>query len=133
MKRKAPIVRQFMTRLPVELEQCETVAEAIRIMQQHQIRHLPVIRSFRLQGIVSQRDILEARVRHGDAVERMLLGDVCREDVLTVSPVDPVDVVARQMLDRKAGSAIVMDGGFVVGIFTSIDALRVLCDLFGQH
>ena len=43
-----------------------------------------------------------------------------------VRPDTLVDEVARQMLSRKVGSAVVIDGGFVVGIFTTTDALRVL-------
>ena len=44
-----------------------------------------------------------------------------------------IDEVAEQMLDRRVGSALVMDGGFVVGIFTATDALRFLCEWFGPN
>ena len=132
MRKKAPQVREHMTHLPVESDRCETVAEAVRLMDDRQIRHLPIMTGSRLRGIVSQRDILAARLRHGEALDEMPLEAICHADVLTVSPLTPVDQVAEQMLTRHVGSAVVVDGGYVVGIFTTADALRVLCALFAK-
>ncbi|MDP6721965.1 MAG: CBS domain-containing protein, partial [Pirellulaceae bacterium] len=132
MRRKPPHVRDHMTHLPVESDRCETVAEAVRLMDAHQIRHLPIMTGSRLRGIVSQRDILAARLCHGDALDEMPLDSICRTDVLTVSPVAPIDQVAEQMLARHVGSAVVVDGGYVVGMFTTTDALHVLQALFAK-
>jgi CBS domain-containing protein len=118
-----------MTRLPTEVEHCEYVAEAISVMKSHGIHHLPVMSGSHLKGLVSQRDLLNARVEHGDALDAMPLDDICQQDVLSVNPDTLVDDVARQMLERKVGSAVVIDGGFVVGIFTTTDALHVLSNL----
>ena len=131
MRGKPPIVRDCMTHLPVESERCETVAEAAKLMESHHIRHLPVMSGSHLKGIVSQRDILSARLRYGEAAQGMVLEEICSKDVLKVGPLTPVHEVAGQMLDRKMGSAVVVDGGYVVGLFTSTDALRLLQTLFG--
>jgi CBS domain-containing protein len=120
-----------MTHLPVEAERCDTVADAARAMETKQIRHIPVMSGARLKGIVSHSDILAARVAHGSCADDLELEDICQADVLTVSPLLRLDEVAEQMLERRAGSAVVMDGGFIVGIFTATDALRFLCDWFG--
>ena len=101
-------------------------------MDTHQIHHLPILTGSRLRGIVSQRDILAARLRQGDALDEMPLESICSADVLTVSPVTPVDQVAERMLTRRVGSAVVVDGGYVVGIFTTADALRVLSAIFAK-
>ncbi len=132
MRGKAPAVREYMTHLPAEIERCETVAEAIALMEKHQIRHVPVMSGAHLKGIVSQRDILTARLRYGGQLEKMPVEEICQPEVLTVGPVAAVNDVAQQMLDRGAGSAVVVDGGFVVGIFTTTDALRVLSQLFSR-
>jgi len=131
MRGKPPIVRDCMTHLPVEGERCETVADAARLMESHHIRHLPVMSGSHLKGIVSQRDILLARLRYGEAAEAILLEEICSKDILKVGPLTPVNEVAGQMLDRRLGSAVVVDGGYVVGLFTSTDALRLLRTLFG--
>lgn len=131
MRGKPPIVRDCMTHLPVEAERCQTVADAASLMESHQVRHLPVMSGSHLQGIVSRSDILSARLRHGDNAEGMMLEEISSQDVLQVSPLTPVNDVAAKMLDRRLGSAVVVDGGYVVGVFTSTDALRCLRTLFG--
>ena len=107
-----------MTQLPADVERCETVAEAMALMESHQIRHIPVMSGTHLKGIVSQRDILAARVRFANRLSDMSVEEICQRDVLTVSPLACVNEVPEQMLDHGAGSAVVVDGGFVVGIFT---------------
>ena len=132
MKRHAPPVREYMTHLPVEAERCETASDAETMMQQHEIHHIPVMSGSHLKGIVSRRDLLEARLRLGDRFAQAALEDVCTTAVLTVSPVDSIDEVVRKLLAQNAGSAVVIDSGFVVGIFTKTDALRFISDFFGQ-
>lgn len=131
MRRKAPKVQEYMTHLPLEAELFETVADAVRVMEAGRIRHIPVMSGARLKGIVSRSDILRARVTHGSALDEMPLDEICQTDVLTVPPTMRVDEVAQQMLSRRVGSVVVIDGGFVVGIFTATDALRFLRDWFG--
>lgn len=132
MKRHAPQVREYMTRLPVEAERCETVAEAESIMEQHQIHHVPVMSGSHLKGIVSERDLLAAKAERGEQYLETSLEEICQADVLTVAPVESIDEVARKLLERRVGSAVVIDSGFVVGIFTTSDALRFIGDFFGQ-
>ncbi len=132
MKRHAPQVREYMTHLPVEAERCETAEDAEAMMQRRSIHHLPVMSGSHLKGIVSQRDLLEAKVRLGNQFAATPLEEVCSKEVLTISPLDPVDDVVRKLLDRNAGSAVVIDSGFVVGIFTTTDALRFIAAYFGD-
>jgi len=43
-----------------------------------------------------------------------------------VGPETPVGEAIETMIDRKLGSAIVCDGDRVLGVFTTVDALRAL-------
>ena len=128
---KAPIVRERMTRLHVEIERVDNVANAIRLMELFDVRHVPVMNGSHLEGVISERDILRARI--DTDIDDISLQEICSRNVLTVGPLTPVDQVAQQMLERRVGSAIVVDGGYVVGIFTSSDALRTLTEIFGKH
>lgn len=132
MRVKPPIIREYMTRIPVEAERCETIRDAIALMETHKIRHIPVMSGSHLVGIVTERDVMRARIEHGGRLGVLELTDICQRDVLSVSPMTPVDEVVRRMLGRNTGSAIVVDGGFVVGIFTTTDALRLLRDFFSD-
>ncbi len=132
MRRHAPNVRVYMSHLPVEAERCEGAEEAMALMQQHNVHHLPVMSGSHLKGIVSLRGLLQARFELGDRFSATPLEQICRSDTLTVSPVEPIDEVARKMLQRGTDAAAVVDSGFVVGVFTSTDAMRFICDFFGQ-
>ena len=132
MRRHAPQVREYMTHLPVEAERCERAGEAMALMQQHDIHHLPVMSGSHLKALVSLRDLLQARAELGDRFSSTPLEQICASEALTVSPVDPIDEVARKMLQRGADGAAVLDSGFVVGVFTTTDAMRFICDVFGQ-
>ena len=104
MRGKLPAVRQYMTRIPVEVERCETVADALEVMNAHQIHHIPVMNGSHLQGIVSHRDVLQAIVDHGDAARAMALEEVAESNVVTVGPLTPINETAAEMLQRNAGS-----------------------------
>lgn len=129
---KAPIVQKFMTRLPQEMERVDNVATALSLMKKLGIHHVPVMRGLHLVGVVSERDILQARIRAGKNVDGLPIEEVCQRDVLQVNPMTPVDEVAKKMLARNADCVMVVDGEYVVGIFTSTDALNILTSLFGK-
>jgi acetoin utilization protein AcuB len=48
------------------------------------------------------------------------------QDVFTVGPTTPLGEAIETMIDREVESAIVCDGDRVLGVFTTIDALRAL-------
>ena len=95
MKHKSPTVREYMTRLPVEVERCDTVGDAAKLMESHGIRHIPVLSGLDLVGVVSERDIREARIRFGKKCDKRGLEEICTRDVARVSPVDSVTAAAK--------------------------------------
>ncbi|HEY3240899.1 MAG TPA: CBS domain-containing protein [Acidimicrobiia bacterium] len=52
------------------------------------------------------------------------LGDIMSGKVFSVTPVQSVTEVAQAMVQRRVGSAVVIDGPWLLGIFTERDALR---------
>lgn len=59
--------------------------------------------------------------------------EVMTPDPYTVSPDVSLGRVVGEMAEHKYGCAIVQqDNGKVVGIFTAVDALRVLANLMGR-
>jgi len=46
-----------------------------------------------------------------------------------VSPDAPIDEVVQEMAGKKFGSAVVIDNGKVVGMFTATDALAAFAEL----
>jgi len=55
-----------------------------------------------------------------------LVRDVMNEDLLTVDPTATVISAARRMFTRRVGSALVVRGDDIEGIFTERDIMRAL-------
>ncbi|MGH8991525.1 MAG: CBS domain-containing protein [Acidimicrobiia bacterium] len=54
------------------------------------------------------------------------LGDVMSGKVFSVTPAQSVTEVAQTMIQGRVGSAVVIDGPWLLGIFTERDALRAV-------
>ena len=125
-----PRIGQFMTRTPYTIDHDQPLVRAHELMRTHQIRHLPVLQNGKLLGLVSIRDLhLIETLRDVDPSE-VPVEDAMAEEPYTVSPEEPLDVVAAIMADHKIGSAVIVDSGEVQGIFTTVDALRALLHLW---
>lgn len=123
-----PRVREFMTTMPQTIEGRSSLAEARDTMYERSVRHLPVVNDGSLVGIVSERDIAlcEALGMKPDSVE---IKAVMRERVFTCGPEAHLHAVAHEMAAHKYGSAVVVEVERpvkVVGVFTTVDALRAL-------
>lgn len=121
-----PPISRYMTRQPWTIEPGATLTAAHRLMRRHAIRHLPVIGAGKLVGIVTERDLhLIETLRDADP-DQITVDDAMTETVYVAAPTDEVSDVVDRMAADKLGSAVVMQGPHVDGIFTSIDALYVL-------
>jgi acetoin utilization protein AcuB len=125
------IVEQHMTVSPVVIGVGETLSDAHRVMRERGIRHLPVLDAGRLVGVVSQRDLYLAESLSGVDPATDTVREAMSGEPYTVSPGAPLDEVAATMAERRLGSAIVVDRGAVIGVFTTVDALRALASLAG--
>jgi acetoin utilization protein AcuB len=105
-----------------------TVRDAHRLMQEHGIRHLPVVDDGELVGIVSERDlhVIEALA---DALVAVPVERIMREHPFVVTSDTALDEVALIMANGKYGSAIILGRDGVEGIFTTVDACRALSDV----
>ena len=127
--RKTMPVRECMSHLPAEVDRRDPLSEAVRQMREQHCHHMPVMDGPRLFGILSREDLHEVALREGTSTAEPVVGDVCTGDPLTVEPMTPIVEVAQAMIDRQVGSALVTDGGVLVGIFTNTDALRLIAGL----
>jgi acetoin utilization protein AcuB len=119
-------VQNFMTLGAVVIGSDGTLAEAHAVMRARGIRHLPVVDGGRLVGVVSQRDLYLLETLRGVDREAERVREAMTPDPFTAAPDAPLDEVAARMAEHKYGSAVVVDRGSVIGVFTTIDALRAL-------
>ena len=121
-----PTVGQYMTSSPHWIGADHSLSEARIMMREHRIRHLPVLRGAELVGIVSERDLGLIEACPTFERRRVPVEEAMTPTPFTASPVTPLHEVARVMAERKCGSAVVVDGGAVVGVFTTTDAAEGL-------
>lgn len=100
-KSKAETVRQAMTSPPITVSPWSSVSEAARLMTEHGINRLPVLKGDQLVGIVTRTDLVRAFTRSDEEIEREL-----RDDVLTRTlwlDGDSVEIEVRRGAVKLAG------------------------------
>lgn len=123
-------VDEFTTPDPVTVNEGLNIDALQLLMEQHGIRHLPVVRDNTVVGVISDRDVrLVAGLSAAEKLQ-VCAGDIMAADPLTVSAATPLDEVAYLMSEKKVGSVIVNDEqGQFLGIFTATDALNALIEI----
>jgi acetoin utilization protein AcuB len=121
------LVVERMTRNPVTITGSATVGQALEIVKEHRLRHLPIVDDREiLVGIVSEKDLLRAS---SDApVEKVMT-----KDVITVTEYTALEEAARIMADHRVSSLPVMRNGKLVGIVTETDLFQIFLELLAAR
>jgi acetoin utilization protein AcuB len=124
-----PAIQRYMSTSPHTIGAEQTLHKAQKVMQEHKIRHLPVMQANQLVGIISERDIQLVLGIGGVDADQLTVEDAMTQDVISVDPDAGLDEVAALMVERKAGSVVVTQNHHVVGIFTTVDGMLALSEL----
>ena len=119
-------IEQFMTKSPLTIGHDQPLSAAHQLMRDHDIRHLPVLDGANLVGIVTQRDLHLIETLKDVDPTTVLVSEAMSAEVYTVGPHATIRKIVSQMATHKYGSVVVMQDEQVVGVFTTLDALRVL-------
>ena len=128
-------VRRWMTENVITITPQTTLPEAQRIMLEHKIRRLPVVKSGKLVGIVTLGDIREAKPSDATTLSiyelNYLMDRLTAKDFMTPNPITitadaTIAEAARLMVEHKIGGLPVIDHGDLVGIITETDFCRLL-------
>ncbi len=129
------LAKDIMTENPVTSTELMSVAEALGLLYELDVRHLPVVRGRELVGIISDRDFNEftgaAEDDVIDAVESArsaTVGNFMNTSPVKVDPETNVRDVVELMLLHRVGAVPVadLDTGDLLGIVSYVDLLRVL-------
>lgn len=113
------------------------VKEAMRILQEKRIRHLPVVEEGRLVGIITDRDLRSVAPSPATSLsiyeinyllDKLTVKEVMTKKVFTVSPETELEEAARLILERRIGALPVVKDGTLVGIITETDLLRAFLE-----
>jgi acetoin utilization protein AcuB len=126
---KPLLVDDCMSPMPYTIQQDSSMADAHVRMREHQIRHLPVLDGEQLVGLLSMRDLHIMETLKDVDPDRVMVKDAMTENPYAVQVGTPLREVAINMNARKYGSAVILDQTRVVGVFTTVDAMRVLANV----
>ena len=136
-------VRDWMTGEPVTIGDCAPIANARTLMRQHRIRHLPVTREGELVGIISDRDLREARPVVATlagasesflaALERTEVGVLMASPCVTIGPDEPLERAAELMHSHRIGALPVVADGRILGLLAETDLLLLLVGALGTE
>lgn len=123
-------VEEFTTPDPVMVPDTASIEEMAELMEQHDVRHLPIVRDGGVVGVVSDRDLRLALGLSAERRNQVTARDIMAADPISVLADTPLDEVAFDMSERKIGSVLVYEeSGDYLGIFTVTDALNALIEI----
>ena len=129
------LAKDIMTENPVTATELMSVAEALGLLYELDVRHLPVVRGRELVGIISDRDLRSfSEATEDEAIEAVenarssTVGNFMNTSPVKVDPETNIREVAELMLLHRVGAVPVadLDTGDLLGIVSYVDLLRVL-------
>ncbi|HEY3933427.1 MAG TPA: CBS domain-containing protein [Gemmatimonadales bacterium] len=135
-------VYDLMTTPVVTIRSDKRLVVVDEVMQWHHIRHIPVIgNDGRLIGIVSHRDLLSAavstlavKIAAAERRQHLAMSEVERimnRNVISIGPDAPVQEAAALLRTKRVGCLPVVEGGYLLGIVTESDMVRLVEHLPG--
>lgn len=128
-----PTIHDFMSTTPHSIGSDQTIETANKLMKDHHIRHLPVLTAGQISGVLSDRDLKLAMSLKGVEPHSTQVSEVSESEVFLVRPDSKLDEVVKMMAEKKIGSVLVVDKRRLVGMFTTIDALKALHELLNSE
>lgn len=131
------IIEEIMKTKVLSLKPENTIEDAIALMANNKIRHLPIINDEQqLIGLVTDRDIKDATPsifyvgEHRDELQKPL-ENIMKTDIITGHPLDFVEEAAALFHEHHIGCMPILKGNRLVGIITETDLLHTLVELTG--
>ena len=102
----------------------DSVLAAVRLMADHYIGALLVMRGDELVGIVSERDYARKVILQNRGSADTPVRDIMSSPVVTVRPTDTTDTCMRICTERRVRHLPVVEGGKVVGVLSIGDLVK---------
>jgi len=135
------LVKNWMSKEVITVDADDTMQNAIYILQEQNIKMLPVMDDANLVGIITDRDLKKASPSDATTLDmhellflisKIKVRDLMKEPVFTARPDDTVEEAAALLLEKKiSGLPVIDENNRLVGIITRSDIFRVLLSLSG--
>ncbi|MDR2240545.1 MAG: CBS domain-containing protein [Zoogloeaceae bacterium] len=134
------IVRNWMQQEPTLVSGDTLLAEAKRLLTEHNLQAIPVVDDGRLRGIVTRQHCLRAahfvaRTQSADEyrffADRLKVKDIMVRNPATVSAGDTMEECLRRGQELSVGQFPVMEDGKVVGVISSTEVFSLAAHFLG--
>ena len=130
--------KTLMTTTVVTATPKDTVRRALRLLEDSDIRHLPIVDGKKLVGLVSDRDLREYRLPlveelddpdYADDLLDTRLSELMSGDVLCLEESESLPTAVDLMIEYGVGAIPVVQGDDeLVGILSYVDVLKAVRD-----
>ena len=129
------LIREIMHKNPITISPETPLFEAYKIMQEQNIRHLPVVDNGKLKGIVTDRDLRLATSKLSEKPfnPNDIVKEIMSFPVQITSPTEPIEIATQTMRELKISCLPVIENQELVGIITGADLLDAMLKLTGVH
>jgi CBS domain-containing protein len=117
------LVKEVMHRDVLSVHESDMLRGALVAMLQRGVRHAPVVRDGQVVGILSERNVLAHRARHG---RDGMVVEAMTEEPYVVDPETSLETASAIMSTHKIGCLPVVDVGHLVGIISTTDLATAL-------
>ena len=135
------LVTNWMSKNVITVDENDSMHDAMKLLKEHDIRMLPVMKKGKLIGIVTDRDLKRASASDATTLDvhellylitKIKVKNIMTRDVITVPPDFTVEETAQVLQkNRISGAPVVNDSGQLVGTITQADLFKVLISLTG--
>lgn len=131
------IVEEIMKTEVYSLTPNDTVGDAVKLMREKDIRHLPIVdENMHVKGIVTEHDIKIVLPSYlseetTTAIYNSPLEEIMVHDPIIGHPLDFVEEIAVLFYENKISCIPIVSGGQLVGIITTTDVLHRYIELTG--
>ena len=139
MKQKVP-VSTIMTKNVVKLNLSDDLTKAEMLFKKHHIRHIPVVYSNKIVGMLSYTDLL--RISFADAIDddedvvdttvynMFTVEQVMAKKLVSISPDTTIKEAAQILATKEFHALPVCEGELLVGIVTTTDLIKYLIEQY---
>jgi CBS domain-containing protein len=133
-------IRELMTKDVVSVQPESTLREAAKLLVDHRVSGLPVVRANEVIGVLSEADIVAKASGAagnggllswlfepedgGQKVSARTVGEAMSAPAITIGANRPVHEAARRMVTEQVNRLPVVEDGRIVGILTRADIVR---------
>jgi len=135
------LVKNWMSKKVITIDADDSMQHAIKLLKEHKINLLPVMKKGKLAGVITDRDLKKSSPSEATTLDmhellyllaKIKIREIMPKTLYTVPADYTVEETAEILLDKRISGVPVLDeNGKLTGIITKNDIFRLLISLTG--